>query len=140
MDATTAQTLTNPAAHAAALWAGLNLLLLLVLSLLVVRQRRKHKVTYEHGDVDELKQAQRAFGNAIEYVPAVLAGLAVLATVGASAALVHVLGGGLFFARVIHAVGLSRSTGVTTGRLVGTGLTWIVYLVAATALLFYAVP
>ena len=31
-----------PSAHAAAFWVGLHLILLLVLSVLVVRQRRKH--------------------------------------------------------------------------------------------------
>ena len=56
--------------HAAALWVGLHLILLLVLSLLVVRQRRRHKVALGDGGVPELAQAIRAFGNATEYVPA----------------------------------------------------------------------
>jgi uncharacterized membrane protein YecN with MAPEG domain len=59
----------TPSAHAAALWVGLHLILLLVLSLLVVRQRRKHQVVLGDADIPELAQAVRAFGNATEYVP-----------------------------------------------------------------------
>ena len=65
----------NPAGQAAALWAGLNLLVMLILSVLVVRQRRKHRVAAGDGGVPELLQAQRAFGNASEYIPTAVAGL-----------------------------------------------------------------
>ena len=54
----------SPSAHAAALWVGAHMILLLVLSVLVVRQRRQHRVVIGHGDVPELIQAIRAFGNA----------------------------------------------------------------------------
>ncbi|HEY2356194.1 MAG TPA: MAPEG family protein, partial [Phenylobacterium sp.] len=56
----------NLSAHAAALWVGLHLLLLLVLSVLVVRQRRKHEVELGHAQIPELERAIRAFGNATE--------------------------------------------------------------------------
>ena len=56
----------TPSAHAAALWVGLHLILLLVLSVLVVRQRRIHGVVLGHADIPELAQAVRAFGNATE--------------------------------------------------------------------------
>jgi protoheme IX farnesyltransferase len=70
-------------AHAAALWTGLHLILLLVLSVLVTRQRRKHHIEIGDGGVPALNQAIRAFGNAAEYVPAALIGLGVLALAGA---------------------------------------------------------
>jgi uncharacterized membrane protein YecN with MAPEG domain len=82
----------NPVAHAAALWTGLNLLALLVLSLLVVRQRGKHKVLTGDGAVPELLQAMRAFGNATEYIPAALAGMVALAVVQAPPLAVHIPG------------------------------------------------
>src|ERR1700761_4752465 len=97
----------TPAAHAAALWVGLHLILLLVLSVLVVRQRRKHQVALGHDDIAELAQAVRAFGNATEYVPAGLIALAVLAVVGAPPMVVHAMGLVLFVGRVAHAIGLS---------------------------------
>ena len=55
--------------HAAALWAGLHLVLLLVLSVLVVRQRRKHQVALGHADIPELNQAVRAFGEVYPIQP-----------------------------------------------------------------------
>lgn len=129
----------NPAATAAALWAGLNLLLLLVLSLLVVRQRVKHKVQVGDGGVPELLQAMRAFGNATEYVPAALAGLAVLAVAGAAPLAVHLPGALLLAGRIAHAIGFSGSAGTSIGRAVGMVLTWLAYILLGVALLFYGV-
>lgn len=127
-------------AHAAALWTGLHLILLLVLSVLVTRQRRKHHVEIGDGGVPALNQAIRAFGNAAEYVPAALIGLGVLALAGAMPLLIHPIGFLLFAGRVVHAVGLSRSTGVSWLRTAGVLATWIAYIALAAALLFYAVP
>ncbi|ACG76934.1 glutathione S-transferase [Phenylobacterium zucineum HLK1] len=130
----------TPAAHAAALWAGLHLVLLLVLSVLVTRQRRKHGVALGDGGVPELERAIRAFGNATEYVPTALIGLAILALAGAPPLLVHLIGFVLFAGRGLHAVGLSRSGEATLPRAAGVLATWIAYIAAAAALLFYAVP
>jgi len=128
------------AAHAAALWAGLHLILLLVLGVLVTRQRRKHRVETGDGGVPSLAQAIRAFGNATEYVPAVLVGLGILALAGAPPLLIHPIGLTLFVGRVLHGLGLSRSTGATWARAVGALATWVAYIAAAAALLFYAIP
>lgn len=128
------------AAHAAALWAGLCLILLLVLSVLVTRQRRKHDIVIGDGGVPALIQAIRAFGNATEYVPAALAGLGLLALAGAPPLLIHPIGLILFVGRVLHAVGLSRSTGASWPRVSGVLATWIAYVAIAAALLFYAIP
>jgi uncharacterized membrane protein YecN with MAPEG domain len=125
--------------HATALWTGLHLILLLVLSLLVVRQRRKHKVALGDGGVPELAQAIRAFGNATEYVPSALIGLAVLAIVEASPLTIHITGLVLFAGRVLHAVGLSRSGAATFPRALGILFTWLAYVFAGAALLFYAI-
>lgn len=126
--------------HAAALWVGLHLILLLVLAVLVTRQRRKHGVAIGDGEVEPLTLAIRAFGNATEYVPAALVGLVVLAQVSAAPVLIHLIGLVLFLGRVLHAVGLSRSSGATWPRAVGVLATWIAYIAAAAALIFYAIP
>lgn len=129
----------NPAAHAAALWSGLNLFVLLVLSLLVVRQRGKHKVLIGDGGVPELLQAVRAFGNASEYVPAAIAGLVALALAGAPPLAVHVAGALLFAGRVAHAAGLSGTAGASIGRSGGMLATWLAYVFLGVALLFYGI-
>ncbi|CAN5171333.1 MAPEG family protein [soil metagenome] len=134
------QIVVSTAGHAAALWTGLNLLLLLVLSLLVVRQRRAHKVMICDEGVPELVRASRAFGNAVEYVPVCLVGLAVLAAVGAPALLIHALGGALFIGRAAHAVGLSRSASTSPGRAIGTLFTWIVMLATGVLLVIFSAP
>jgi hypothetical protein len=126
-------------AHAAALWAGLLLLLMLVLSLLVVRQRSKHEVTLGDDGVPELARASRAFGNAAEYAPAGMAALAVLALVQAPPLVLHIIGGLLFVGRVAHAIGLSLTGGPSPGRVVGMIATWTAFIFAGVALLFYAI-
>lgn len=133
-------TLPSLAAHAAALWAGLNLTVMLVLSVRVVRIRRTQRIGLGHGESPELERAIRAFGNASEYVPAALLALVLLALLQAPAALIHTLGATLTAGRVAHAVGLSRSGGATLPRTVGVIATWLVYLTAAVFLLVYAIP
>ena len=128
------------AAHAAALWAGLLVTLLLVLSVLVTRQRRRHHVEVGDGGVPALAQAIRAFGNAAEHVPAALAGLAILAVAGAPPLLIHPVGFVLFAGRVLHGFGLSRSTSTTWPRAVGVLATWVAYIALGASLLFYAIP
>jgi uncharacterized membrane protein YecN with MAPEG domain len=132
-------TVISPSAHACALWAGLHLLLLLVLSVLVVRQRQHHRVMIGDEGVPELLRARRAFGNATEYVPAGLGALATLALVGAPALVVHGIGAVLFIGRVLHGWGISTSAGPTIGRTFGTIMTWLAFLFSGALLLFYAV-
>jgi uncharacterized protein len=134
------QTILRASVQAAALWAGLHVVLLLVLSVLVTRQRRKHRVEIGDGGVAALQQAIRAFGNASEYVPSALVGLAVLALAGALPMVIHPIGAVLFAGRLLHAVALSRSTEATRLRAAGALATWVSYVAIAAALLFYAIP
>jgi len=127
------------AAPAAAFWSALLLILLMTLSVLAVRQRRTHKVAQGHGGIPSVEAAIRAFGNASEYIPAGIGALAVLAVAGAPPVIVHIAGALLFAGRVAHAVGLSRTTSTSLGRVAGMILTWLAYVFAAVALLLYAV-
>ena len=128
-----------PAAQAASLWAGLNLLIMMVLSALVVRQRQTHRVPIGEGGVESVQRASRAFGNAAEYIPAGLAVLALMTLVGAPAPSLHLAGATLFAGRLIHAVGLSRSTGPSLPRVAGMVITYLFMLCAAVTLIFYAI-
>ena len=130
---------TLASGHAAALWVGLHVLLLLTLSLLVVRLRQKHKVALGDEGIPELARAIRAFGNASEYIPVGLAAIIVLAVVGAPPLAIHVVGLVLFAGRLIHAVGLSNSGGASIPRALGMICTWVAYIFGAVALLFYAI-
>jgi len=130
---------TLPAAAAAALWTALNLFVLLTLSVLVVRQRGKHKIAVGDGGVPELVRAQRAFGNASEYIPAAIAGLVALTLAGAPAPIVHAAGALLLIGRVAHAIGFSGTAGLSFGRTAGMIATWLAYVFLGVALLYVAV-
>ena len=88
----------------------------------------------------ELAQAIRAFGNAAEYIPAGIVGIAVLAFAGANVIAIHAIGLVLFLGRLAHAIGLSRSTGSSALRSTGMVLTWVAYIFSAVMLLFSAMP
>ena len=128
----------NPG-HASALWVGLHILLMLVLSLLVVRLRNKHKVFLGDEGIPELSQAIRAFGNATEYVPPGLAGLIVLDLSGATPLVIHIAGFILLAGRVTHAVGLSNSVGTSIPRALGMTMTWCAYVFLIAALLISSI-
>jgi uncharacterized protein len=116
------------ALEAAALYVGLNILVLIALIFLVIRQRRKHKCAIGDGGHKPLMLAVRAHANAIEVMPMALIGLVALASLGSSTWVIHVLGGALTVGRVLHAYGLSNSEGTSFGRMAGM-------LVSITALL-----
>lgn len=125
------------ATQAAALWSGLLILLLIVLSVGVVLARRKHRVLLGDGGVAQLTVAGRVFGNAAEYVPAGIGGLALLALLGMPVMAVHAVGGVLFVGRLSHAVSLNDRT-PTLGRVVGMALTYLALFTAGGMLVVHA--
>ena len=129
----------DEAIHAAALWSGILILLLIGLSGLTVRRRQRHLVAFGDGGQPELTAASRAFGNAASYVPAGLIALTLLALTGAPANMIHAIGATLLVGRVVHAVGLLFQKGASLGRVAGMLLTYLALLVAAVSLLAYGV-
>lgn len=127
------------AIRAAALWSGLLILLLISLSGLVVRLRRRHMVGFGDGGNAQLTATGRAFGNASEYAPVGLAALILLALIGAPALMVHGVGATLLTGRVVHALGLLFQKGPSLGRVLGMILTWLALLAAAVGLIAFAV-
>jgi uncharacterized membrane protein YecN with MAPEG domain len=110
----------------AALYAGVNILILLVLAVLVVAGRRKHKIRLGDAGNEDFARAVRAHGNAAEYIPAGLVGILMLARLEPAAPLwlLHVSGISLTAGRILHGFGLH--TGVlNAGRMLGMVLTWI---------------
>ncbi len=114
-------------------YASLLGLLLLGLSARVVMLRRRHQVGIGTGSVGALERAVRAQANFGEYVPFAIVLLALLEWASDWAWMIHALGAVLVVGRLLHAQGLSKSGGVSSGRFVGTLLTWVVLLVAALA-------
>jgi len=130
---------TMLAIHAAGLWSGLLILLMIGLSAVTVRRRRRHLVAFGDGGVGELTAATPAFGNASEYIPAALIALLLLALTGAPSWMIHALGATLLIGRGIHAFGLIYQRGPASGRVIGMMLTHAVLLVSALLLIAYGV-
>ena len=125
------------AAQAAALWSGLLILLLVILSVRVVLARQKNRVVLGDGGKPELILAGRIFGNAAEYIPVGVAALAVLTLLGLPAYAIHGVGGVLFVGRVLHASGLTAGK-PTPGRLGGMILTYLALIMAGAMLVVHA--
>lgn len=124
--------------QAVALWTGLSLLLILILSFRISAGRRKLKVSVGDGGHAALTSTTRAFGNAVEYIPVALVALAIVA-VFYSATVVHVLGGAFFLGRVLHAWGMAQEKQPAAGRMFGMLLTYLPFLASAGLLIFAAV-
>jgi uncharacterized membrane protein YecN with MAPEG domain len=107
-------------------YTGVNAFIMLVLGMLVVRARVKTQTEIgDGGGKPEMTGPLRAHANNTEYVP-----------MGASVWLVHGVGAPLTVGRILHAVGLSRTVGVSTWRFAGILLTWIAYIVGIVAVLW----
>ncbi len=119
-----------------ALYASLAGLLLLFLSFRVVRWRRKLSVGLGDGGQENLLRAQRTQANFIEYVPIALILLAAAESQGLAGWLLQTAGAILMLARLLHAWGLSQSSGRSFGRYWGTLLTWVVILALSFANIF----
>lgn len=121
----------------AAIYVGLNILILLVLAYLVVSGRRKHKIVLGTGDNAEFERAIRAHGNAAEYIPAGLVGIVLVALMEPAAPtwLLHGAGISLTAGRILHAFGLHAGP-INAGRLAGMVLTWAAFLLLGFGLLY----
>ena len=127
------------ALHAAGLWTGLCVILLLVLSALTSVNRRKHSVSIGDGGKHEVAVASRAFGNAIEYMPIALVARALMALSGFPVWSIHLVGGSFFVGRMLHAWGMLTTRAdkpPTPGRMLGMMLTYLPLLGAALALVW----
>jgi uncharacterized membrane protein YecN with MAPEG domain len=112
----------------AALYAGVNILILLVLAVLVVGGRRKHKITLGDGGNEAFSRSVRAHANAAEYIPAGLVGIVLLALFDPATPiwLLHASGISLTLGRILHGWGLNTGT-LNFGRMMGMVLTWLSY-------------
>ena len=113
------------------LYAGLAGILFVILSGLVIRLRFVRKVGIGDGGHADLQQAIRVHANFAEYVPFALLLIAFVETAGYAPTSVNALGIALILARVSHAIGLTRSTGPSVLRFLGTSVTFVVILVSA---------
>lgn len=121
-----------------ALYAALLALIFIVLSVAVVRQRRRFQVALGDGGHAPLQRAIRAHANFAEYVPLALLVLFLAEYSGLQPTLVHLLGIILLCARISHAFGVSKEPEPLKFRVLGMVLTFSVLLLSALAILVIA--
>lgn len=127
------------ALQAVALYSALNLLIILVLATNVSRHRRRTQTSLGTGTDPQLEQAIRAHGNGVEFVPFALFALFLVSALGYGAIVIHALGLGLTLGRFVYSYGLLTNAGPSMGRILGTGLTWLVLLAEVLLLLGAAI-
>ncbi len=123
------------ALQAAALWSGLCVLWMVVLSFRTIFARRSLRVSFGDGGDAVLTARSRAFGNASEYIPACLAILILMALSGFQPMWIHAVGGAMFLGRILHAWGLAQSKQPSFGRMAGMILTQLALIGGAGALI-----
>lgn len=120
---------------------SLHVVLYLVLSMRVVLHRKARRIGVGTGGDETLTRKVRVHGNFAEYVPLALLLLGLLELAGIRPWLVWTFGIVLLLARVLHAIGLGGSAGVSAGRFSGALLTFVVLLaMAATGIWRFVIP
>jgi uncharacterized membrane protein YecN with MAPEG domain len=117
--------------HITSLFASILALLILYLAFKVVVFRRSKKVGIGANGDEAGLLAIRTHANATEYIPIFLILMGIYEINGGSATALYIIGVLSLVARFIHVMGLSKSAGVSFGRLYGTALTWILIIVLA---------
>jgi uncharacterized membrane protein YecN with MAPEG domain len=105
-------------------------LVAIFLSFQVIRMRAKTKVSLLDGDNMALKECIRRHGNFIEYVPLTLILMGFAEAGGASSTWLHVIGGILLIARLIHPFGIKHDNGSAPARVMGAAGSQIAMLLA----------
>ncbi|MDH4023620.1 MAG: MAPEG family protein [Gammaproteobacteria bacterium] len=116
-----------------AIYASVLAIVFIALSYRVAQRRMRFQVGLGTGENRELERAIRIHGNFAEYVPLALLLLALYESGGGPGWAVHTAGAALLVARALHAVGLTQSSGRSTGRFTGILSTWLVILGLALA-------
>lgn len=112
-------------------YASVLVVMLVLLSILVVQTRRKHKVAVGDGEVEILQRAVRAQGNFIEYVPLTLMLMFLLELTTLESFWLHMMGSALILGRIFHGVSLLKiepKSGEYRLRIVGMMLTFATML------------
>ena len=109
-----------------AIYASVFALFYLGLAYNVIRHRWRARVVIGDGGDAGLIRAIRVHANAAEYVPLALLLIGMYELNSGNITLVNGLAISLLIARVLHLLGLGRTSGRSKGRYYGTLITWIV--------------
>ncbi|MBN9288128.1 MAG: hypothetical protein BGO43_13370 [Gammaproteobacteria bacterium 39-13] len=111
------------------LYASLLSFLIIVLGARISHMRMKYRVGLLDGGHPQLTHAIRVHGNAVEWVPLVLILFACAESQHLPYWALHLLGITLIMSRLLHAWGVSHSSGKSFGRFYGIMSTWLIILI-----------
>lgn len=120
-----------------ALYAGLNALILIWLTVAVIRLRGAKHVSLGSGGDPALEKSVRGHANAAETMPMALILLALAELIGAPGVAVHLAGAALTVGRLLHGLHFN-GYGPMTFRLVGMATTLVVMILLALGLVGHA--
>jgi hypothetical protein len=118
------------------LYLGLFLIMMLWFSFRIIKLRRKLRIGLGDGGNAEMLRAIRVHGNFIEQVPMTLLGLVLMELQGMHFIILHILGITLLIARLLHAKGITESSGVSKGRFIGSLITFGIQIILAISFIF----
>ena len=119
-----------------AIYASVLALLMCGLAYNVIKARRKNKIRYADGNVEELQIARTAHSNSVDYIPITLILIFILEYNGANIWLIHLAGLSLIIGRIIHCKGILSES--LKGRVLGMKITFFTIFALAFLNLLYA--
>ena len=122
------------------LYAGILALMQLWLTWRVIKERRANKITLGDKGNPDLLCAIRTHGNFIETVPGLLTLLLILELGGVLTPILHMFGGALVIARILHFMGLNKEGHVGQGRVMGMKMIFLLYLVGGVLCILLGLP
>jgi uncharacterized protein len=124
--------------HITGIYAAIAALLVIALSFRVIFRRHSMKTGIGDGGDHELSKRIRVHANAVEYLPLGLVLLLLIEWNQTLPMIVHGFGIALIVGRLLHAFGLSRTSGPSPGRVFGMIITLTAMLGMAAILLWQA--
>lgn len=125
--------------HISGIYAALGALLVILLSSRVIMLRVSSRTGIGDGGNHDLTKRIRVHANAVEYLPLGLILLVLVEWNQTLPLLVHCFGISLILGRILHAIGLSRSSGTSPARLIGMLLTLLTIVAMAVLLIWQAI-
>ncbi len=116
-------------------YAAVLTVIVFVLTQLVIRARARTTITLGDKGDDHLLEASRRQMNFVENVPIALILMILAEAGGASALTLHIAGGALVIARLVHPFGITIARGNHPARIAGGVVTGLVQLGLAVLLL-----
>lgn len=121
-------------------YASLLALIYLVLTVNVIKKRRKYLIGLGFGKSEPLTRAVRAHGNFFEYIPFLLLLMYFAEIQNMNGFTLHLLGVCALISRLFHAYGITKSAGKSWGRVIGMATNFTVYFILIGFNLYKTLP